>query len=334
MLHDIFDIEEWQKKCPLTLLWNLDPYFYEGKQITSPASLLANVAARYQLPVFQDAPSVPTDVFVFGLGEPTIPYVTKVGGVPFRPANKLWPEHDGRKMTFLAQFCFSDSLDLVSFPLPGNLLEIFFTDFPNIERDTYYHYEWYNWEEVNEPMKQDDVPIESFLRANFVNNIMNWYCVKYRTADYPQAELFVSAHPNMRYVEHDRFNRRLQGYQIGTGQDFDKFIPCAQNLLRLAVFDGTKIGGTDPFFYGKTKELGYGSEIVRDRNNHFLCSLASIQPKYYASAGKAIPYPFVNHPAPIHDEGEHDQYSLLILDVGRFHFYISTGGEMFCEWST
>ena len=176
MIHEIFDIAEWQEKCPLTLIWDDDPNnFYGGHHITSPADVLRVLATRFQLPVFQDAPSIPTDVFVFGVGEPKIPYVTKVGGVPFRPVNKPWPEHDGRKMTFLAQFCFSDSLDLFSFPLPGNLLVIFFVDFPPIERDTTYHYEWYNWEEVTEPMVRESVPPESFLRANFEekNNTMS-----------------------------------------------------------------------------------------------------------------------------------------------------------------
>jgi len=332
-MHEIFDIDEWQKKIPLELIYAREPDLFAGEQITSPADLLAVLATRSRLPIFQDAPSVPTDIFVFGFGEPAIPYTTKVGGVPFRPSNKPWPEHDGKKMTFLAQFCFSDSFDLFSFPLPGDLLEIFLVDFPNIERDTYYHYEWYNREEVKRPMAFNDVPSKSFLRANFAekNNTVNWYCVKHRTVDYPQAASLVMHHPDMNYVKYDRLNKRLQGYEITTVSGFDRFIVCRDDLLRLAVFDGTKIGGTSPFYFGDIIDR-YGSEVVKNKNNHFLCSLASIWP-ICSSDNNAIPYPFVNHPAPIPSE-ECDQYRLCILDVGCFHFYMSNDGEMFCEWST
>jgi len=333
MLHDFFDIAEWQEKVPLELIHANSPDLFEGEQITSPANLLAILATRLQLPVFQEAPSVATDIFVFGLGEPKFPYTTKVGGVPFRPSNKPWPEHEGRKMTFLAQFCFSDSLDILSFPLPGNLLEIYFVDFPNIERDTSYHYEWYNWEEVDKPMLFSDVPPESFLRANFEekNNIMNWYCVKHRTVDYPQVALHILHHHNMNYVRHDPLNRRLQGYEITTDMGFDRFIICRDDLLRLDVLDGTKIGGIDPVYSGETID-GYGSAVIQNKNNHFLCSLASIWP-VCSSGDDAIPYPFVNHPTPIPPK-EYDQYRLCIFDLGRFHFYLSNQGEMFCEWST
>jgi uncharacterized protein YwqG len=294
--------------------------------------LLAVLVTRSRLPIFKNIQSVPTDIFVFGIGEPNIPYTTKVGGVPFRPSDKPWPEHEGKKMTFLAQFCFSDSLDLFSFSLPGNLLVIFFTDFPNIERDTYYHYEWYTWEGINKPMSYNDIPVKSFLRANFENNIMSWYCVKYRTVDYPQADLLVSKYLNMKYIEHDLFDRMLRGYEIQTDQHQGDFVDCREDLFQLAVLDGTKIGGIDPYYWTYlTTSTNYASDIVNNKKNHFLCSLASIFPVFSLSQ-EEIPYPFVNRP--ICASEERDDYSLLIFDVGRFHFYISDDKEMFCEWST
>jgi hypothetical protein len=328
MLHEIFDIDEWRKKLPLELIYASDPELFSGSwSITSLAQLRAPLATREQLPVFRDTPSVPTDIFVFGLGEPAIPYLTKVGGVPFRPANKPWAEHEGRKMTFLAQFCFSDSLDLFSFSLPGNLLEIFIIDYPPIERDFSFHYEWYNWEEVDKPMTLNDVPTEALLRANFENNVQSWHCVKYRTVDYPQASSLAMKHPDMEAVYDARYGLS-EGYNVktNTGGEFDRFVPCRDDLLWLAVLVGTKIGGTDPYFFGKTIHNEYGSDMVRDKNNHFLCSLTSISPELKK------PYPFVNHPAPIQSE-EYDIYSLLIDDVSRFHFYVSNQGEMLWLWS-
>src|SRR5262249_19088597 len=69
-----------------------------------------------------------TDAFLFVRGEPAIPFVTKVGGVPYRAAEVPWPAgEDGRPMTFLAQFCFSGSTDLVG-ELPGDVLLVFARD--------------------------------------------------------------------------------------------------------------------------------------------------------------------------------------------------------------
>ena len=54
--------------------------------------------------------------------------VTKVAGLPYRAAGLPWPlTDDGRPMTFLAQFCFEESRDLVG-KLPGDVLLIFAED--------------------------------------------------------------------------------------------------------------------------------------------------------------------------------------------------------------
>src|SRR5438105_1740921 len=67
-------------------------------------------------------PSVPTDVFVLAKGEPKRRDVTKVGGLPYRPADLEWPERpDKVPFTFLAQFQFGGSRDLVG-RLPGDVL--------------------------------------------------------------------------------------------------------------------------------------------------------------------------------------------------------------------
>jgi hypothetical protein len=66
-----------------------------------------------------------TDVFVFARGEAPRRETTKVGGLPYWPAGRAWPTGaNGRALTFIAQLCFADSLDLTG-PLPGDLLLVF-----------------------------------------------------------------------------------------------------------------------------------------------------------------------------------------------------------------
>ena len=98
-----------------------------------------------------------TDVFVFARGEPECRHVTKIGGVPYRPEGEPWPicmgapagtashlveyyKPHGTPMSFLAQFCFAGSRDLVG-ELPGDVLLLFTED------DTFgtdLHFEWYS----------------------------------------------------------------------------------------------------------------------------------------------------------------------------------------------
>ena len=61
-------------------------------------------------------------------GEPTDRHVTKIGGLPYRPAKMPWPTgQDGTPMSFLAQINFANSKDLVG-ELPGDVLLVFTPD--------------------------------------------------------------------------------------------------------------------------------------------------------------------------------------------------------------
>lgn len=72
--------------------------------------------------------AVPVDIFVFGIGEPDNRFATKIGGLPYRPASSRWPTTlNGRPMALIAQFNFTQSLDLVG-KLPRDLLLIFGDD--------------------------------------------------------------------------------------------------------------------------------------------------------------------------------------------------------------
>jgi hypothetical protein len=98
----------------------------KGDTITSPHDIAVVEQLRGELiPTVPETERVPTDVFVFGKGEAPRPDTTKVGGLPFLPAARAWPRTpEGKPMTFVAQFNFADSHDIVGH-LPGDVLLIF-----------------------------------------------------------------------------------------------------------------------------------------------------------------------------------------------------------------
>lgn len=68
---------------------------------------------------------VPTDVMCFNLGEAPLRTATKIGGLPYWPADLPWPQSkSGGPLMFLAQFNFKDSQEITG-SLPGELLLIF-----------------------------------------------------------------------------------------------------------------------------------------------------------------------------------------------------------------
>jgi hypothetical protein len=69
-----------------------------------------------------------TDLVSFIKGEPADRFITKIGGLPYRPVGRPWPRRpSGTPMAFLAQLCFTDSTDVVG-RLPGDVLVIFARD--------------------------------------------------------------------------------------------------------------------------------------------------------------------------------------------------------------
>lgn len=96
-----------------------------GQIITSPQHLAIIEQLRKESLSSRNLPAIPTDVFVFAKGEPSNRSVTKIGGLPFWPKRKNWPTGNaGKPMSFVAQFCFTDSMDLFD-SLPGEILLVF-----------------------------------------------------------------------------------------------------------------------------------------------------------------------------------------------------------------
>jgi hypothetical protein len=117
-----FNLSEWLPRFSL----DQEGFACDGALITGPVDICNNevLRKRVQRQVTWGV-AVPVDVFIMAKGEPPDRHVTKLGGLPYRPADKPWPKQtDGKPMTFIGQICFADSKDLTG-GLPGDVLLMF-----------------------------------------------------------------------------------------------------------------------------------------------------------------------------------------------------------------
>jgi hypothetical protein len=142
----------------------LDLWKASGSIVTSPADLCVTELVRRRVAQKHDlGPAVPVDVFLWRAGAPDQPYLTKLGGLPHREAAKPWPGlADNKPFTFVAQFCFIDSRDIVTPKIPGDVMLIFFRDAQSHfgDRDDVV-IEWSGLE-LDRPCRAEDCPKPSF----------------------------------------------------------------------------------------------------------------------------------------------------------------------------
>ncbi|MHB9105922.1 MAG: DUF1963 domain-containing protein [Armatimonadota bacterium] len=200
MIHDRFHIAQWKQVFALSDRIG-------GEYITSPYDIVVVEAIRERVLKGQHAGiTAPTDVCILAKGEPTNRAVTKIGGLPYWPADRSWPYGAAdNPMTFVAQFNFADSRDLTG-PLPGDIL-VFFADEEAGASDGYIeeggaYFAWFSLD--HQCTLIDHMPETGW-------HIDPCYAVLYRTVDYPE-------------VESDIFEAYSQPY----------LIPC---------LEATKIGG-------------------------------------------------------------------------------------------
>lgn len=175
--HTTFDIADWIARFPWSVVRSVYKEHTDQKpsprHITSPVDIVIAESLRAERGANpQNVSCVPVDIFTFGLGAPDDPSMTKVGGIPYRPADKPWPKHDNHNYFFLAQFNFADSRDVVG-ETPGEILLIFalgedFSDF---------HFEWSNTGISNLPTLER-IPSPAF-------EFVECFGVRHRTVDYP-----------------------------------------------------------------------------------------------------------------------------------------------------
>ncbi|MEZ5940032.1 MAG: DUF1963 domain-containing protein [Planctomycetaceae bacterium] len=131
--HPQLDLEAWLKRLPYETFETVN-YGDEirrrvpsGQIISSPNDLCCVEGIRRRVRQKHDlGKSVPVDLFVWSDEPPKQPYLTKLGGIPHREADKPWPTSpEGVPYTFVAQFCFLDSTDITP-KTPGEVLLVFF----------------------------------------------------------------------------------------------------------------------------------------------------------------------------------------------------------------
>jgi hypothetical protein len=226
-------------------------------------------------------PKVAADVFVLFPGEPEDQSITKIGGVPYRPADLPWPRrasdegpltaptlqehfqdyHSWQEerpsdeeiieeynewypaMRFLGQFNFADSKDLVP-ELPGDVLLLFGNyDWPFIE-----YYEWHPLG-LTDPIRSEQVPTSGYpeyeVDEDFGSSV--WYGQIFRTQDYPEAGDQI---PDLqqRFGSGAESVFRMKAHRIGGAPHFIQTDPCLPGTL-LCVFNGISSSGDEhPIF--------------------------------------------------------------------------------------
>lgn len=198
MHHPKLDFERWAKLFPLETLENRDGsrrlvnippgdparLWKPGwTTVTSPADLCATELIRRRVAQRCDlGPRVPVDLFLWSTAPPKGPYLTKLGGTPHRESTKPWPRTaDGKPFTFIAQFCFLDSRDIVSKKLPGDVMLVFFANSDgcfSAHRDV--HIEWSDVR-LQRPLAPSDCPPPSFRVPNLSGVI-------HRTDEFPEGD--------------------------------------------------------------------------------------------------------------------------------------------------
>jgi hypothetical protein len=194
-IHPRVDFEHWAKIFPIETFHKtsgprqfdttkngdpLDLWKPHGEIITSPAHLCEIELVRRQYEQTQDlGSSVPVDIFLWSIDPPEKPFLTKLGGTPHRESTKPWPAEDGKSFTFVAQFCFADSRDIVSQKIPGDVMLIFFKDEDSLYEDDSIRIEW-SAIDIDSPLTADQCPSPSFMVPQLSGHI-------YRTNEYPES---------------------------------------------------------------------------------------------------------------------------------------------------
>ena len=251
MIHESINLRHWTRTFPLATMRDIARDFFrehpDKLRVSGPVDLdtfdvlghlwpvgddivgpyeLAQMEQRRQ-EVFGEGvpgPAIPVDLFALAAGEPANRAATKIGGLPYWPRDLPWPQTlDGRAMTFVCQFCFVDSFDLVGDDLPGEVLLVF------IDRDGFYqprHDEETGALIPSVGLVWLDLDEERLVERHHLPDtgwrIRPLYGIRHRTWDYPEVE-----------------RRRDAGQFDWTG---------------LGVLHGLKIGGR-PFWCGEPPEV-------------------------------------------------------------------------------
>lgn len=176
--HPVVDLEHWASIFPLESFQKtsgprrfdssapddpVDLWKPHGTMITSPIELCQIELVRREYASTKDlGRAVPVDIFLWSVEPAKHPYLTKLGGIPHRESTKPWPiDASGKPCTFVAQFCFADSRDIISDRVPDDVMLIFFEEAESIYARDGLHIEWSSIH-LESPLTSDQCPPPSF----------------------------------------------------------------------------------------------------------------------------------------------------------------------------
>jgi hypothetical protein len=200
-----------------------------GESITSPYHAFSIEELR-DVHGLREGTAVPTDVFVFGKGESPRREATKVGGIPYWPADQLWPTgDDGSPLFFLAQFNFADSRDLFPTSLPGDVLLFLVEDPEDYLEPDLMLFQW---------LPLGLTPISHFDESLMATTAGPFYGVIHRSADYPDAsqrasKLRISQNHNLPVLNGTKIGGVPHWIQGGEDWDDEQFL-CQLGSIQAA----------------------------------------------------------------------------------------------------
>lgn len=284
-----FDLDAWTSEVrPQDSLFPYGPF-----PMTSPRGVVSLEYLRARVARMCDlGAGVPADVFVLGWGKSPHRDMTKIDGIPYRPADREWPmSSHGKPMTFLAQYRFVESKDIVG-QLPGDLLLVFIED-RELAYDSpqeFLRFEWY-------PTGLSDLCVPGGL-PDPAWTFAACYGLRNRTVDYSEdvpVEVLRECVPEWRFSEST----------------------APENAEAFSRVLGVKIGGLPTFPYDAKQ---------RERippGARFLCSLSSV----YPALGVEHPWLNVAEPIPVTARLWPEMY-LDFMDGFVLDFWIDDAGEV------
>ena len=296
MLHERFDLQKWVRIFPLAKLRTESRDFVLERQRQLPEEYPNDAAVEKHIRLMspggcfivgpkglaiteqlraeslEHLPEAPTgidvDVFVWAMGEPEKRAVTKVGGLPYWPADATWPVDDrGDLIRFVAQLSFADSRDI--FPeLPGDVLLVFGDNDAVCFEPKRLVFRW---------MPLTILPlVDRVPETDPEETITPFFGIVHRSQDWKG--------------------------------DFDLLDAQYQRAWRIAVLEGTKIGGV-PACIQETSAL----------DGRFLGAIGSI------SVAPDQLYPFINVQEPF---GWNQDHNLMIGDMGSLFLILRDDGSV------
>lgn len=263
------DIDRWISEFPLSDgddAWN-DLGMGTARGAACFEQLRTRIAKSHDL-----GPSVPVDNFVWGYGEPERRDITKIGGLPYRPAVLKWPTFEGLPMTFVAQFRFAESMDYLG-ELPGAVLLVFFRDnwiTPELIPGVVV-FEWYPLG-LKDLARAVEVPPPGW-------DFVTAYGVRHRTVNYPEQ----STHDLIKRLALpgiEDYYEEQYGDKLGSDDAADRL---ASNFCSGG---GAGIGGV--CFWPPPNDNDLEFELPA----RYLCSFSGVGP----GSGE---YPWLNQPQPL-----------------------------------